>query len=98
MPSVPERRVGPPLTGATEVEVDGRVSVFSPLTRQVMMLNDTASDVWRLADGEHDLDEVTTLLATAYSVEVEDISDDVRATVQRFVDAGLLPPSTLDDM
>jgi uncharacterized membrane protein YkvA (DUF1232 family) len=88
---VSRQLIGPPVEGATEVEVDGRVSAFSPLTRQIVVLNDTASDIWRLADGEHDLEAIVALLAAAYSVAPEDIEADVRHAVDELVDAGLLP-------
>ncbi|MCH7583176.1 MAG: PqqD family protein [Acidobacteria bacterium] len=53
-------------------------------------MNQTASDVWRLTDGQHTINEIVDLLARAYQVDVHSISDDVGQTVEGFVDAGLI--------
>lgn len=84
-------RVGPPVPGVTEVEVEGRACLLSPSTREVVLLNQTASDVWYLCDGDLTLDEVVDRLAQAYDTEPSVIRDDVTDAVRRFVDAGLLP-------
>ncbi len=83
-------RVGPPLAEAAETEIDGRISVLNPLTERVLMLNETASDVWRLADGEHTLEEMTRLLARTYGVPPDQIRADVEAVVATLRAEGLL--------
>ena len=83
-------RVGPPQHGVTEVEVDGRISVFSPLAQQLVALNETASDVWRLCDGDHDLQSIIHLLASSYGVQPSVIAGDVTSTVDELVALGLL--------
>lgn len=55
------------------------------------MLNATASDVWRLCDGEQTLDEIVDLLASAYQAEVSVIRPDVEKTIAELVEAGFLP-------
>jgi hypothetical protein len=52
-----------------------------------------ASDVWRLADGEHSLDDIVNLLAGAYEEPAERIHGDVTATVQDLIDRKLVPPT-----
>lgn len=86
----PATKVGPPAAHVVESEVDGRISLFDPQTEEVSMLNDTASDVWRLADGTSTLDQVVELVARAYGVEADAIGDEVKATVETFYDKGLL--------
>jgi hypothetical protein len=76
-------RVGPATPGVTEIEVDGRISVYSPVTAEVLMLNETASDVWRLADGTLTLDGLVEALARSYGVQPAAIFDEVSATVAR---------------
>lgn len=83
-------RVGPPLPGVTEVDIDGLVTVYAPTTARVLVLNETASHVWRLADGSRDVTGVTAVLAGLYDTTPEEISADVRAAVHSFVDAGLI--------
>lgn len=72
-----------------ETEIDGDISLYDPMSEQVTVLNSTASDVWRLADGESSVDEITSLLATAYGVEEASISRDVVDTVNQLRDQGL---------
>ena len=85
-----EQTVGPPQRAVTEVEVDGRISVYSPSTQQLVSLNETASDVWRLCDGTRDASAIVELLASSYAVEAHVIADDVRCTIDRLITLGLL--------
>lgn len=85
-----ELRVGPPQRVVTEVEVDGRISVYSPSTQQLVSLNETASDVWRLCDGDHDLQSIIHLLASSYGVQPGVIAGHVESTVDELVAPGLL--------
>ncbi len=54
-------------------------------------MNGTASDIWRLADGEHSLDDLVGLLAAAYQVDAAAIRPEVERTVRDLVEAGFLP-------
>jgi hypothetical protein len=71
-------------------ELDGDISLYDPVRSNVHVLNSTASDVWRLLDGEHTLDEVVELMARAYEVDASDIRVHVARTVDVFTDRGLL--------
>lgn len=83
-------RVGPPVEGIGETEIDGRISVFNPRTEKVAVLNETASDIWRLADGAHTVAELTGLLASSYGVAPEGIRDEVEAVVAQLRDQGFI--------
>lgn len=83
-------RVGPPPAHIIETEVKGDISLFDAKTNQVVVLNSTASDVWRLSDGEHTLEEIVTLLASAYKTDPERIRNDVKTTIGQLVDEGFL--------
>lgn len=82
--------VGPALPGVTEVDIDGIITVYAPATAQVLVLNETASQVWRLADGHRDVTDLTADLAELYDTTSDAIATDVRAAVHSFVDAGLI--------
>ena len=82
-------KVGPPAANVVESEVDGNINLYDPQTEEVAILNETASDVWRLADGTQTLDQVVALIARAYGVEPQQIEEEVKATVATFVDKGL---------
>ncbi len=83
-------KVGPPSPQVVETEVDGRISVYDPETEQVTMLNETASDVWRLRDGTQSLEEMVEALARAYGVDADAIRQEVIDTVKQLHGNGLL--------
>lgn len=74
-------RIGPPAASTVATEIDGRISLFNPDTDRVLMLNETASDIWRLADGEHSLDDLNALLAQAYGVDAGSIRAEVEEAI-----------------
>ena len=83
-------KVGPPFAHLLETEVDGDISLYDPSSERVTVLNGTASDIWRLADGEHTVAEITNLLANSYGMEPASIAPDVLAVVTQFIEAGLV--------
>ena len=87
------RRIGPPAAGVMEREVGGCVVLLPPNQAEVLVLNETASDVWRLVDGELTLSDMVSLLAQAYGVEPLSICDDVTGTIRRFEENGLFAVS-----
>jgi len=84
-------RIGPPPVQILETEIDGEISLYNPHSEAVLVLNPTASDVWRLSDGEHTLEEMVRLLAAAYQVRPEDIRRDVEQAVRNIIEEGFLP-------
>ncbi len=82
-------RVGPPTAGVVESEVEGCVSLYHPESQEVSVLNQTASDVWRLSDGDHTLDQIVVLMARAYGVAPDSIREEVATTVETFRDKQL---------
>ncbi|NED95107.1 PqqD family protein [Phytoactinopolyspora alkaliphila] len=61
---VPQRAVS-----VREMEIDGDVTLFHAETQEALVLNATASDVWRLLDGERSVDEIVKALAPAYAAD-----------------------------
>lgn len=82
-------KVGPVSDRILETEVDGDISIYNPSTEQVTVLNGTASDIWRLVDGNHSFDEIVALLASSYQVSRDAIADDVAETLRQLSEAGL---------
>jgi hypothetical protein len=82
--------VGPPRPTVQVLELDGDISLYDRATSQALLLNATASDVWRLLDGEHTVDEIVDLLAAAYGTDPAAIRPDVVRTVAELGAAGLL--------
>ena len=84
------RRVGPRRDDVVETEIDDDISLFDPRSQEVHVLNGTASDVWRLCDGDHTVEEIAELLAAAYGTEASLIRDDVARAVATFDERELL--------
>ena len=84
-------KVGPPPAHIIETEIDDEVSLYNPHDESVLVLNLTASDVWRLCDGEQTLEEIVELISRAYGVKADRIREDVAATVSELVQAGFVP-------
>lgn len=82
--------VGPPTASVREVDVDGCLTLYRRASDQVLVLNETASEVWRLADGTLDEEQIVVSLAEAYGVPAAAIRPEVRETIERFVTEGLL--------
>ena len=82
-------RIGPPSPQILETEIGDEISLYDPATENVVVLNQTASDIWRLSDGESDLDGIVKLLAAAYGVDADQIRPEVEETIARFREQGL---------
>jgi len=85
-----EKTVGPPSLHVIEVDIGDEISLYDSRTERVVVLNITASDVWRLSGGDHTLGQITDLLALAYGRQASAISADVENTVASFISQGLL--------
>ena len=82
--------MGPPAPHIIETELEDDLSLYDARAERVVVLNTTASDIWRLADGQHTLDEIVGLLAGAYATAPETIRPDVEQVVASLIDDGLL--------
>lgn len=86
--------VGPHLAGVVEKEIHDCFALLHPVTNEVLVLNDSASDIWRLSDGEFTLETIVHLLARAYSADVAAIREDVERTVTLLRRRGFLVPDS----
>ncbi len=83
--------VGPPAPGVRWEDLDDRVVAFNPATGRAAALNDTATQIWRLADGTRDERQVVADLASLYEVDPAAIDADVLAAIGQLRAEGLLP-------
>ena len=75
-------------------DLDQDVCLYRPDIDEVLVLNATAGDVWRLAaDGEFELEQVVQRLAAAYRLTAEEIRDQVRSVFTDLLDRGYLVPA-----
>lgn len=71
-------------------EIDGEIMIISPEDSQVHELNETASWIWKHADGTQSQDSIAARLAAAFDVTVETAKQDVTEFIQALDDKRLL--------
>jgi hypothetical protein len=70
--------------------IDNELLLYHPAETKVMYCNETASLIWQLCDGQRTVHEIIDMLAEAYPTAAVDIVNDVRETVQQFLDHGAI--------
>jgi hypothetical protein len=70
--------------------VEGEMVVMDKESEQIHQLNQTASFIWQLCDGEHDRQQIAEELATAFQVDTETAQQDVADTLEKLEEIGLL--------
>lgn len=73
-----------------ETEMGTEISLYDPEEERVTVLNTTASDIWRLLDGNTRMGELIDLLARAYGTEPSSIEGDVTAAVEKLAEEDLI--------
>ena len=74
----------------TVEELDDGVCLFRATDDEVLILNSTAADIWRLAGDASDVDKLCRLLAEAYGTETAAIEADVRRILNELAGKGYL--------
>lgn len=70
--------------------VDDDILLYHPGVSKTIRLNETASIIWKLCDGERTIGEITTLIAASFPDDAHRILEDVQAALQRFADEGAI--------
>lgn len=73
-----------------EMEIDGEITLFHSVTQTALVLNGTASDVWRLLDGERTAEDIAGLLDSAYDADPDTLRAGVESAVAQLREHGLL--------
>lgn len=76
-----------------ELEIDGDITLFHTRTNSAVILNGTASDVWRLLDGQRMAEEIVSALISVYDVAPATLAEGVENALQQFSDHGLVEVS-----
>jgi coenzyme PQQ biosynthesis protein PqqD len=71
-------------------EVDGEIVIIAPDDSRMHELNETASLVWKQADGTRTADEIAAQLAAEFEVELEVARADVAELMARLGEQRLL--------
>jgi pyrroloquinoline quinone biosynthesis protein D len=83
--SVPVRR-----EGASGVELDDNIAVYDDVGQLMILLNSSAAAVWNLCDGTRTVGEMVAELAETYPDGAAVIRDDVRETLRKLAEIGLV--------
>ena len=83
--SVPLRR-----EGAAAVELDDNVALYDELGQLLILLNTSAAAVWERCDGATTLHAMVRELVAAHPADAAVIGEDVRQTVGKLAELGLL--------
>ena len=79
--------------GATAIELDDNLALYDEVGQLLILLNSSAAAVWELCDGTTTLDDMVRELAEALGAAgsaAEEITEDVRLTVGKLADLGLV--------
>jgi hypothetical protein len=79
--------------GITVEDLDEEVCLYRSDIDEVLVLNRSAGDIWRIADGDLTLEEIVDRLAHAYHQSSDDMRGDIARVVQTLLDRGYLQSS-----
>ena len=83
--------IGPrPADGVTVEDFDDDLCLFRRDIDEVLVLNASAGDVWRLADGQTSVVEMVALLAHTYALPSARLESEVQGVVAQLVARGYL--------
>jgi len=71
-------------------QLDEELLLYHPSDASILYLNQSASLIWQLCDGQRSIAEITGLLETAYPESAPGISVDVQETLQSFLEHGCI--------
>lgn len=71
-------------------EIDGEAVIISPEDSHVHELNETASLIWKHADGRHSVDDIASIVAAGYDVPLPLARADVNELIETLAAKGLL--------
>ena len=79
--------------GATAVELDDNLALYDDVGQLLIMLNSSAALIWECCDGATTVDDMVRQLTAAHSADAAEIAEDVRRTVAKLAELGLVVPT-----
>jgi hypothetical protein len=76
--------------GSTAVELDDNVALYDDVGQLLIMLNSSAAAIWECCDGTTTVDDMVRRLTAAHPDDAAVIGEDVRQTVRKLVELGLV--------
>ena len=78
--------------GASAVELDDNLAVYDEVGQLMILLTSSAGAVWTLCDGSTTVAAMVRELAEMYPDEASVIGEDVRGTLRKLAELGLVQP------
>jgi len=72
------------------VPVDDGLAVYDDVGQVIIMLNSSASAVWRCCDGHASFEQIVADLARCHSVDTDELREDVWRTMRKLASLGLV--------
>jgi len=79
-----------PAVGVVVEDLDDDVCLYRSDIDEVLVLNQSAGDIWRLADGDRSVEAIATRLADVYGTDEATVRTDVQAVVADLLARGYL--------
>jgi porphobilinogen deaminase len=79
-----------PVPGVVTEDLNEELCLYRPDVDEVLVLNSSAADVWRLSDGASSVERISTLLGASYRRDVHSIRGDVETVIEELVSRGFL--------
>lgn len=76
--------------GAAAVVLDDNVALYDDVGQLLIMLNSSAAAIWECCDGTITVDDMVRELSAAHPDDAAVIDEDVRQTVRKLVELGLV--------
>jgi len=67
-------------------ELDDEILLYNPSNNKTLYINKSASVIWQLCNGEQTVGEMIRLIQEAYPEELDNLQDDVLATLSTLKD------------
>lgn len=74
-------------------EIGEEIAVIEEDGVSVHILNKTAANIWKMCNGDYEIDEITTALCERFDVSPEEARTDILDTIEQLGSIGLLSPS-----
>jgi len=75
-------------------EIDGETLLYHLGQTKTVYLNESATIIWRLCDGQRSVSEIVSMLQAHYPDHADSIAEDVNAAIDQFVEEGAVELSS----
>jgi hypothetical protein len=82
--------------GSSAVELDENLGLYDDVGQLLILLNTSAATIWELCDGATTLDEIVRILTNAHPEQAAEIAEDVRQTMTKLAELGLVADADAD--